>query len=122
MMPLQNFSVKSFRRQGYGCTKGELWSKNHQRRERNESSPFYLVYRFCKETDLEWLYNLIKIHLVPNDENIAFLFPKENSKAELGYELFKTASLVMPLIKLRKHGSRIKLPKECNRILEQKSN
>jgi hypothetical protein len=32
----------------------------------------------------------------------------------------KTASLVMPLIKLRKHGSRIKLPKECNRILEQK--
>jgi hypothetical protein len=30
-----------------------------------------------------------KIHLVPNDENIAFLFPKENSKAELGYELFK---------------------------------
>jgi hypothetical protein len=62
-----------------------------------------------------------KIHLVPNDENIAFLFPKENLKAELGYELFKkTASLVMPLIKLRKHGSRIKLPKECNRILEQK--
>jgi cytochrome c2 len=28
-----------------------------------------------------------KIHLVPNDENIAFLFPKENSKAD--YELFK---------------------------------
>jgi cytochrome c2 len=29
-----------------------------------------------------------KIHLVPNDENIAFLFPKENLM-ELGYELFK---------------------------------
>jgi hypothetical protein len=53
--------------------------------------------RFCKETDLEWPQP-DKIHLVPNDENIAFLFPKENLK-ELGYELFKkTASLVMPLI------------------------
>jgi hypothetical protein len=52
-----------------------------------------------------------KIHLVPNDENIAFLFPKD-SKAELGYELFKkTASLVMPLIKLRKHGSQLNYPK-----------
>jgi hypothetical protein len=53
-----------------------------------KAAPFYLVYQcFCKETDLEWLQP-DKIHLVPNDENIAFLFPKENSK-ELGYELFK---------------------------------
>jgi hypothetical protein len=59
-----------------------------------------------------------KIHLVPNDENIAFLFPKD-SKAELGYELFKkTASLVMPLIK-EETWVPIKLPKECNRIQQK---
>jgi hypothetical protein len=26
-----------------------------------------------------------KIHLVPNDENIAFLFPKENSGGAMNY-------------------------------------
>jgi hypothetical protein len=48
------------------------------------------------------------------------LFQKKQGR--LGYELFKKTALVMPLIKLEKHGSQIKLPKECNRILEQKSN
>jgi hypothetical protein len=87
-----------------------------------KAAPFYLVYQgvSAKETDLEWPYNLIKytLSLMMKTSHSCF---KKNLKAELGYELFKkTASLVMPLIKLRKHGSRIKLPKECNRILEQK--
>jgi hypothetical protein len=51
-----------------------------------------------------------KIHLVPNDENIAFLFPKENSKADLAMNYSKKLRH-HPLIKLRKHGSRIKLPR-----------
>jgi hypothetical protein len=59
-----------------------------------------------------------KIHLVPNDENIAFLFPKFKAELAMNYSK-KTASLVMPLIKLRKHGSQLNY-KECNRILEQK--
>lgn len=93
MMPLQKFlSVKSFLAvRDTDAPKGELWSKIIKDGNEMKAAPFYLVYQdvSAKETDLEWPYNLIKIHLVPNDENIAFLFPKENSKAELGYELFK---------------------------------
>jgi hypothetical protein len=106
MMPLQiSFGQIISCRQDTDAPKVNYGQKS-SKTERNEA-PFYLVYQgvSAKETDLEWPYNLIK-HLVPNDE-IAFLFPKENLK-RLGYELFKkTTSLVMPLIKLRKHGSRI---------------
>jgi hypothetical protein len=95
--------------------------KNHKDGNEMKAAPFYLVYKGVSAKKL--ILNgrtMIKIHLVPNDENIAFLFPKK-FKAEVGYELFKkTASLVMPLIKLGKHGSQIKLP-ECNRILGQKT-
>jgi hypothetical protein len=45
MMPLQNFFRSNhFCRQGYGCTKGELWSKIIK--DGNEkAAPFYLVYQ-----------------------------------------------------------------------------
>jgi hypothetical protein len=72
--------------------------------------------RFAKETDLEWPYNLIKIHLVPND--VAFLFPKRKFK---GGAIKKNCVTCHAINKLRKHNQN-KLPKECNRILEQKSN
>jgi hypothetical protein len=71
-------------RQGYGCTKSELWSKS-LKTERNESSSFLLSLprRFCK-TDLEWPYNLIKYTLSLMMKTSHSLFQKENSKAELG--------------------------------------
>jgi hypothetical protein len=71
-----------------------------------KAAPFYLVYQgiSAKETDLEWPYNLIKYTLSLMMKNI--LVSKRKFKGRLGYELFKkTASLVMPLIKLRKHGN-----------------
>jgi hypothetical protein len=100
MMPAnsfgQSFAVDT------DAPKGELWSKS-SKTERNESSSFLLSLPSvsAKETDLAVQPD--KIHLVPNDENT---FLKENLVMELGYELFKKRTLVMPLIKLRKHGSR----------------
>jgi hypothetical protein len=120
MMPLQN-SVKSFLAVRDTDAPKVNYGQNHQRRKRNESSSFLLsLPGVSAETDLEWPYNLIKytLSLMMKTSHSCF---KENSKAELGYELFKkTASLVMPLIKLEETWVPIKLPKECNRILEQK--
>jgi hypothetical protein len=43
-------------------------------------------------------------------------------KGRLGYELFKkTASLVMPLIKLRKHGSQLNYPKSVTEYWNKKA-
>jgi hypothetical protein len=86
-----------------------------------KAAPFYLVYQgVSAETDLEWPYNLIKytLSLMMKTSHSCF---QRKFKGRLGYELFK-ASLVMPLIKLEETWVPIKLPKECNRILEQKLN
>jgi hypothetical protein len=70
-----------------------------------KAAPFYLVYQgiSAKETDLEWPYNLIKytLSLMMKTSHSCF----KRNKGRLGYELFKKTALVMPLIKLEKHGS-----------------
>jgi hypothetical protein len=54
MMPLQNsFRSNHFLPSGYGCTKGELWSKNHQRRNEMKQLHTCLQGVSAKETDLE---------------------------------------------------------------------
>ncbi|MEZ7504204.1 cytochrome c family protein [Flavobacterium sp. Arc2] len=92
MMPLQQFvSVKSFLAvSDVDAPKGQLWSKITKDGHEMNAAPFYLVYQevSTKDTDLKWPYNLIKIHLVANSQNIALLFPKDDAKAQLGFELF----------------------------------
>jgi hypothetical protein len=53
------------------------YGQKSSRRERNESSSFLLS---LQGVSAKLILNGVqpdKIHLVPNDENIAFLFPKE---------------------------------------------
>jgi cytochrome c2 len=92
MMPLQKFlSVKSFLAvRDTDAPKGKLWSKIIKDGHEMKAAPFYLVYQgvSTKDTDLKWPYNLIKIHLVPNSQNIALLIPKGDAKAQVGFELF----------------------------------
>jgi hypothetical protein len=99
----------------------ELWSKIIKDGNEMKAAPFYLVYQgvSAKETDLEWPYNLIKYTLSLMMKTSHSCFQKKIQR-QLGYELFKKPSLVMPLIKLEETWVPIKLPKECNRILEQK--
>lgn len=92
MMSLQQFvSEKSFLAvSDVDAPQGQLWSKISKDGHEMNAAPFYLVYQgvSTKDTDLKWPYNLIKIHLVPNSQNIALLFPKDDSKAQVGFELF----------------------------------
>lgn len=92
MMPLHKFlDVKSFLAiRDMDAPKGELWSKIIKDGHEMKAAPFYLIYQgvSTKDTDLKWPYNLIKIHLVPNSQNIAFLLPKDDTKAQVGFELF----------------------------------
>lgn len=93
MMPLQKFiSVKSFLAiSDLDAPKGQLWSPIIKDGHEMKAAPFYLIYQgvSTKDVDFKWPYNLIKIHLVPNNENIALLFPKDDAKAEIGFQLFR---------------------------------
>ena len=92
MMPLQKFiSVKSFLAvSDLDAPKGQLWLPIIKDGHEMKAAPFYLIYQevSTKDVDFKWPYNLIKIHLVPNSENIALLFPKDDTKAEIGFQLF----------------------------------
>lgn len=92
MMSLEKFiAVKSFLAvRDADAPKGELWSKIIKDGHEMKAAPFYLVYQgvSTKDTDLKWPYNLIKIHLIPNSQNIVLLFPKDDTKAQVGFELF----------------------------------
>lgn len=93
MMPLRKFlSVKSYIAvSDVDAPKGKLWSKIIKDGREMKAAPFYLIYEgvSSKDTDFKWPYNIIKIHLEPNNATIALLFPKEDKKAQVGFELFK---------------------------------
>lgn len=93
MMSLRKFlSAKSFLAvSDRDAPKGKLWSTVIKDGQEKKIAPFYLVYKDVSDndTDFKWPYNITKIHLAPNSENVSFLFPKEDKKAELGFELFK---------------------------------
>jgi cytochrome c2 len=92
MMPLQKFlSVKSFLAvSDVDAPKGESWSKIIKDGREMKADPFYLVYQDLspKDTDFKWPYNLIKIHIVPAIGNISLLYPKDDTAAKIGFELF----------------------------------
>lgn len=92
MMPLQKIiAAKAFVAvSDVDAPKGQLWSKITKDGHEMKAAPFYLIYEEvpANETDYKWPYNLIKIHLVNNSQNIAILFPKEDPKAESGFDLF----------------------------------
>lgn len=93
MMPLQKFlSVKSFIAvSDIDAPKGKLWSKIIKDGQEKKAAPFYLIYEEVspEDNDFKWPYNIIKIHLVPDSGNISSLFPNEDNKAQVGFELFK---------------------------------
>ena len=98
MMPLRKFlSVKSFIAvSDIDAPKGELWSKVVKEGQPKKIAPFYLIYEgvSAKDTGFKWPYNIVKIRLVPDSQNISLLFPKEDKTAQSGFELFKGNCIV----------------------------
>lgn len=94
MMELQKFiMVKSYLAiSDIDAPKGKLWSPIVKDGQQMQAAPFYLIYPVVssKYTDYKWPYNLIKIHLVKNDHNVALLYPKYDSSAMAGFQLFKS--------------------------------
>lgn len=92
MMPLDKFlTAQSFLAiRDVDAPKGELFSPIIKDGQHMKAEPFYLVYQgvSINDTDLKWPYNLTKIHLVPNSQNTAVLFPKDDTKAIIGFDLF----------------------------------
>ena len=92
MMPLDKFlTAQSFLAiRDVDAPKGKLFSPILKDGHQMKATPFYVVYQgaSAKDADLKWPYNLIKIHLVPNSQNTAVLFPKDNKKATVGFNLF----------------------------------
>lgn len=92
VMPLQQFlSKKSYLSvSDVDAPKGELWSKIIKDGHEMIAAPFYLIYEdvSTKETDFKWPYNLIKIHFVDTASDSS-LYPNDNEKAQVGFELFK---------------------------------
>ena len=76
--------------------KGKLWSEISKDGHEMKAAPFYLVYKdvSSKETDYKWPYNLTKIHFVTAFEYDSFLFPKEDKKAAIGFQLFKKNCII----------------------------
>ncbi|WP_050979845.1 c-type cytochrome [Flavobacterium sp. ACAM 123] len=92
MMPLQKFiALQSFLAvRDADAPQGALWSKIIKDGHEMKAAPFYLVYQgtSTQDTNLKWPYNLIKIHLFPNNQDRALLFPKNDPAAQVGFELF----------------------------------
>jgi cytochrome c2 len=92
MMPLDKFlTTQSFLAiRDVDAPKGELFSPIIKDGQHMKAEPFYLVYQgvSINDTDLKWPYNLTKIHLVPSSQNTAVLFPKDDTKAIIGFDLF----------------------------------
>lgn len=93
MMPLAKFlSVKSFIAiSDVDAPKGKLWSEIIKEGHPMKAAPFYLIYEGVspKDESFKWPYNIVKIHFVTTSSTIAALFPKDDKKAEIGFELFK---------------------------------
>ncbi|AOW10862.1 c-type cytochrome [Flavobacterium gilvum] len=71
--------------------KGTNWEKIVKNGNEMDANPFYLVYTSISTDNQEykWPYNLIKIHLEPLNKSIKELFPSNNKKVEVGYNLFQ---------------------------------
>lgn len=93
MMPLAKLlSVKSFIAvSDVDAPKGKLWSEIIKDGHQMKAAPFYLIYEGVspKDESYKWPYNIVKIHFVTTSSTIAALFPKDDKKAEIGFELFK---------------------------------
>jgi cytochrome c2 len=93
MMPLRKFlSAKSFLAvSDLDAPKGKLWSKVIKDGHEKKIAPFYLVYQGIpsNDNDFKWPYNIVKIHIALDSENVSLLFPKDDKKAQAGFELFK---------------------------------
>lgn len=92
MMPLQKImdSKAYVAVSDVDAPKGQLWSAIVKDGHQIKAAPFYLIYEGVAATasDYKWPYNLVKIHLVNNSENIALLTPKNDPKAQAGFDLF----------------------------------
>lgn len=92
MMSLDTFlSVQSFIAvSDVDAPKGKLWTDIIKDGHLMKAAPFYLIYEgvSAKDTNFKWPYNLIRIRLVPDIENSALLYPKDDRKAQTGFELF----------------------------------
>jgi cytochrome c2 len=98
VMPLGQFlSKKAFIAiSDIDAPKGQLWSKIIKDGHEMKAAPFYLVYKdvSSKETDYKWPYNLTKIHFVTNFKYDSLLFPKEDNKVVIGFQLFKKNCII----------------------------
>ena len=92
-MPLELFlNTKSFLAfQDVEAPKGLKWEKIIKNENEMDATPFYIVYESVSEKDsrYKWPYNLIKIHLEPSNASRNELFPIDNKKVEVGYNLFQ---------------------------------
>lgn len=92
-MPLELFlNTKSFLAfQDVEAPKGLKWEKIIKNENEMDATPFYIVYESVSEKDsrYKWPYNLIKIHLEPSNTSRNELFPIDNKKVEIGYNLFQ---------------------------------
>lgn len=92
MMPLQKImdSKAYVAVSDIDAPKGQLWSEIIKDGHEMKAAPFYLIYEAvpANETDYKWPYNLVKIQLVNNSLNIALIAPKDDPKAQAGFDLF----------------------------------
>lgn len=92
MMPLQKImdSKAYVAVSDIDAPKGQLWSEIIKDGHEMKAAPFYLIYEAvpANETDYKWPYNLVKIQLVNNSLNTALIAPKDDPKAQAGFDLF----------------------------------
>jgi cytochrome c2 len=71
--------------------KGSNWEKILKGGNDMNAEPFYLVYTSVSEKDskYKWPYNLVKIYLEPLNASSKELYPVDNEKLKVGYDLFQ---------------------------------
>jgi cytochrome c2 len=98
IMPLpQLLSAKSFIAiRDVDAPKGKSWLPVMKAGHEMKVAPFYLIYEgvSANNSAYKWPYNLIKIHLVPIEKAPLLQMPKEDSKAQAGFNLFQENCLV----------------------------
>lgn len=74
---------------------GQNWQPLVKDGQAKEIAPFYVVYTDVPAEDetFKWPYNLVKISLVPLDDELKALFPGDDETLAKGYGLFKTNCL-----------------------------
>jgi cytochrome c2 len=77
------------------ATKGQTWQPLVKDGQPKEIAPFYVVYTDVPADDetFKWPYNLVKISLVPLDDELKALYPADDETLAKGYGLFKTNCL-----------------------------